>query len=261
MSTPKNQPTPSPQDHDCGICTEAFSDQRPPVPLDNCRHIFCKPCIETWMTSQNLNSDKCPSCRAPIGAQFDDAQGNLGYPAYLSRGRRSVVQPEVQPGQVQNNDLYDVSYENIAPPVRGVTHQVRPSTSGRQLLSRPYQSGAHRQYLSRHHNSSRHYADYDDSFYNYDPVDDDPVRAAFAHFDALRQNAENSRYYAAPAPAPKRRGLRNRLCDVFSSRSSRGADIVYSVGSNGMMRAVVRRRPHGTRDAQDTQFSVVYERR
>jgi hypothetical protein len=209
MSNLNDQATPSPQDHDCGICTEAFSDQRPPVPLNNCTHIFCKYCIETWMTSQNLNNDKCPSCRTPIGAQFDDVQENLGYPSYSSSGRRLVVQPDVQPGQVQNNYFYDVNYENIAPPIHGPAHQVRPSTSGRQSLSRSHQSGAHRQYSSRHHNSSPHYADYDEGFYNYDPVEDDSVRAAFAHLDAVRQNVENSRYYAAPAPEP--RGLRERL--------------------------------------------------
>jgi hypothetical protein len=242
MSTPNNQAASSPQDDECDICTEGFSDQHPPVPLDNCRHIFCKRCIESWMASENSNKDKCPECRTLIGAQFDDAQENLDYPAYSSRGWRLIVQPKVQLGLVQhiyfNGDgfvgqVYKDEFDDVVETARAPSHQhyqVHPSTSG------------------------RHYADYD-GFYNYDSSDEDSIRTAFAHFNALCQNIENS-YFVAPAP--ERRGLRNRLRDVFSGRSSRGAAMVYSVASNGMARTYVRRRPRGTRD---TRFELVYERR
>jgi hypothetical protein len=259
MSTPNYQAASSPQGHECGICTEKFSDQCPPVPLDNCRHIFCERCIETRMTSVSSNKDKCPEYRTPIGAQFDDAQDNLSYPAYPSRGRGLIVQPEVQPGQIQHNYLngngfggyfYDVDHENIVSPVRVPAPQIRPSTSGR----RHHPSGSHHHSSSHHHDSSRHYTDYDD-FYNYDSYDVDPFSFILTPIDSLRRGVENN-YYVAPAP--ERRGLHDRLRDVFSGRSSRGENVVYRVASGGGSGAFVVRRPRGTRD---TQLEAMYERR
>lgn len=46
------------KDCDCGICKENKSNNL--VMLKECEHIFCKECIETWLTKYNV---KCPICR------------------------------------------------------------------------------------------------------------------------------------------------------------------------------------------------------
>ena len=45
------------------ICMGTFSNK---VELD-CTHAYCFTCIVTWASSNNMNSHKCPVCRAVIG--------------------------------------------------------------------------------------------------------------------------------------------------------------------------------------------------
>jgi hypothetical protein len=70
MPPPANAPgsfaSPPPTDHECPLCYEDFSETHLPVPLDNCRHVFCQNCLNEWVNSNNAQHDKCPTCRANL---------------------------------------------------------------------------------------------------------------------------------------------------------------------------------------------------
>ena len=48
----------------CDICYEVYNSQlNPPYTCQPCGHVFCKPCIDTWIRDHNNN---CPTCRLNI---------------------------------------------------------------------------------------------------------------------------------------------------------------------------------------------------
>jgi hypothetical protein len=122
MSSPTHGPASSYSDHECSICTEDFSEEHPPVPLDNCRHIFCRDCLQHWRNSNNAQCNNCPECRAPIASEEDNNE-DLNF--YRARALQAAVQAQqayqpasvhVQPGaQVHYFDgagLYGSIYGN-----------------------------------------------------------------------------------------------------------------------------------------------------
>lgn len=61
-----SQPSAAPTDNECALCYEDFCKDRPPVPLDNCRHVFCQECLDKWVASNNDQRNNCPTCRTPL---------------------------------------------------------------------------------------------------------------------------------------------------------------------------------------------------
>jgi hypothetical protein len=97
MLTPTNEKVSASTDYDCAICTEDFSEERPPIPLDSCQHVFCQNCIKHWMHSNNVQRDKCPVCRTPIVSQQVEEDVDRA----RVRQARVRLQPAHQPAQVQ----------------------------------------------------------------------------------------------------------------------------------------------------------------
>lgn len=69
----------------CVICLADTPEQ--PTAGDNCTHVFCRDCIERWLTQKN----ECPTCRAPLvaSAAHSEAGGAAvsaatGPPAYVA---------------------------------------------------------------------------------------------------------------------------------------------------------------------------------
>ncbi|KAF2034078.1 hypothetical protein EK21DRAFT_85872 [Setomelanomma holmii] len=53
-------------DNECALCYEDLGQEHPPVPLDNCQHVFGRQCLDAWMASDNAQRNKCPTCRAVL---------------------------------------------------------------------------------------------------------------------------------------------------------------------------------------------------
>ncbi len=48
----------------CNVCLEPFKREvNPPYSCNPCGHVTCKPCLDTWFTS---NSKRCPECRTRV---------------------------------------------------------------------------------------------------------------------------------------------------------------------------------------------------
>lgn len=50
----------------CTICTDVLRD---PVMIDECEHVYCQECLETWLES----SETCPADRKPVDGNFRPA--------------------------------------------------------------------------------------------------------------------------------------------------------------------------------------------
>lgn len=50
---------------DCSICRDILNE---PVALPACQHVFCRPCIQTFVDSAQRDNQslRCPECRRPI---------------------------------------------------------------------------------------------------------------------------------------------------------------------------------------------------
>jgi hypothetical protein len=243
MPTPNTPATPSPQDHECGICTEPFNEQRPPFPLDTCRHVFCQSCIERWMTTDNANRDKCPECRTPIGSQFEDAQDNVDHTPRAEHSNNGAYFQDYVPHQVQhgyfNRDALVGQFDY------GMYNQPTPARHHHHGSSSRHHNSSRRRH-SDHHRSSRHHRDYDDWSDSDSESDSDPfstgIRDAFAQIDSFRRHIDNDGYYVVREP--ERRGMLNRIRDTLSRRSSR--EIGRSIAVGGFSAGTVVTRRGGT---------------
>lgn len=50
----------------CNICLEPFNTEHLPARLsgtNSCYHVFGSTCLKKWLTSENDNANKCPTCR------------------------------------------------------------------------------------------------------------------------------------------------------------------------------------------------------
>ncbi|MFM2392649.1 MAG: zinc-RING finger domain, partial [Bacteroidota bacterium] len=62
----RSSSTPTRITGNCGICQIGDDEDPMTVIKLRCGHTFCESCLNSTMNSTITNSDKCPSCRAPI---------------------------------------------------------------------------------------------------------------------------------------------------------------------------------------------------
>lgn len=62
-------------DRTCPICMETLDADRCPVRLEDCGHIFCQRCIQTWASGKP--NPTCAVCRAPVSVNEKDKEIDL----------------------------------------------------------------------------------------------------------------------------------------------------------------------------------------
>jgi len=94
-----------PTDHECALCYEDFTEEHPPVVLDNCRHVFGKECLEKWVQSDNAQRNKCPTCRAIL---FGNEQGQppRAQPTQPADDDDDDEAPTLEEIDTATNDIY-----------------------------------------------------------------------------------------------------------------------------------------------------------